>query len=57
MVRGSVNERLLGMAMFQLNLTDRFKEDLKKAGESIPFSGLLRWMIIAISPKKVMSVK
>ena len=36
------------MALFQLNLTDSLKEDLKKAGESIPFSGILRWVAIAI---------
>ena len=36
------------MALFQLNSTDSLQEDFKKAGESIPFSGLLRWTIIAI---------
>ena len=37
------------MALFHLNLTDSLLEDdFKKVGESIPFSGLLRWVIIAI---------
>ena len=36
------------MALFQFNSTDRLEEDFKKAGESIPFSGLVRWAIIAI---------
>ena len=36
------------MAMFQLNSTDSLEEEIQKAGLSIPFSGLVRWVIIAI---------
>ena len=36
------------MALFQFNSTDSLEEDFKKAGESIPFSGILRWVAIAI---------
>ena len=37
------------MALFQqLNSTDSLEEDFKKAGLSVPFSGLVRWVAIAI---------
>ena len=34
--------------LFQLNLTDSLKEDFQKVGLSSLFSGLVRWVIIAI---------